>query len=216
MNLKAREHVKEEREAILAAAREKEKRSAEEARTELGYSSSATGAGDSISGGAASPAAERLERSAVAARPLGGGEVGERSGRRVSSQSLRNLLRRSLRPRQARIPDWIRQVGEEVGLTKTETDSLAVTLGRALTRLVRFRISSRTDVIVVDMAAAAHTERARARVFLKSLLVRIGEETERASPPSAQGSSPTRSWACLRPSFCCSPSRGRASSSSRS
>lgn len=70
-------------------------------------------------------------------------------------------------------PEWVRELGQDQGLSRPVVDSLFYRLTVTLHRLTDAEINSRTDGLVMDIAEYARTWRAQARGFLVSLLDRV-------------------------------------------
>ena len=93
----------------------------------------------------------------------------------LSAAALRARLNRQRLARSHRrgAPEWVRELGQEQGLSGAVVDSLFYRLTVTLNRLTDSEINSRTDGLVMDIAEYAGTWRAQARGFLISLLDRV-------------------------------------------
>ena len=135
---------------------------------------------------AAAKATSARLRKAAGTAAMQGGEPVEAAeqppGPPVSVESLRRLgaKNRSMlaRPQGIEIPPWVREVERAEGMSAAEADTVVTQILRHLSRLVQQDIDGRTDMFVIDPARSIRTERAKVRMFLRQLTVRVRKETE--------------------------------------
>ena len=102
-------------------------------------------------------------------------EVGQAKGGTDHFPDLAALNRRLLVPKTfTELPVWARGINTEV--RPDQEVALLRNLSRSLYRVNRQRVSSRLDILVVDMADSAGTEKHQAHHFILALLNRLQQE----------------------------------------